>query len=184
MKVGIHFFIFIATAAFLLFAGCDEGSALAELTVSSPAFANDSVLGQIHTCVGSGESPVIFIENAPENTRQFALILEGPDAEGKPFTHWLVWGIPAFTGYVRDGLPRGTHLISPYRQGRSDNREVGYVPPCPPAGKTHRYTFIALALDDDAIEGLDRAVDRKTFDHLLRGHLLGKGTLAAIVKGK
>ena len=49
------------------------------------------------TCDGEDLAPPLVWSDAPEGTRSFAIVMEGPDAVRGTFTHWLLYDIPATT---------------------------------------------------------------------------------------
>lgn len=120
------------------------------MRISSPAFADDGPIPRAHTCDGADLSPPLTWSDLPEGTRELALICDDPDAPGKTWVHWVLYGIaPAVTG-LPAGVPTEAELRRPIaaRQGTTDFRRVGYGGPCPPPGPAHRYVFTLYALSD------------------------------------
>ncbi len=58
----------------------------------------------------------------------------------KPFTHWVVYDIPASARRVGPTLPEGAS------EGTNDFGREGWAGPKPPSGR-HRYVFKLYALD-------------------------------------
>ena len=109
------------------------------MKISSPAFADGGPIPRAHTCDGADLSPPLTWSDLPEGTRALALICDDPDAPGKTWVHWVLYGVaPAVLG-LATGLPSERELRRPIvaRQGTTDFRRVGYGGPCPPAG-AHR----------------------------------------------
>lgn len=102
------------------------------------------------TCEGDDLSPTLGWNEVPEETVGLALTCEDPDAPGRTFVHWLVWGIdPSSDGLGAGAVPEGA------RQGRNDFGNAEYGGPCPPPGHgRHRYVFTLYALSEDVeLEG-------------------------------
>lgn len=118
------------------------------MKLSSPAFKNKGFIPSKYTCEGEDISPELIIENIPEDTKSFALIMDDPDAPGGTFVHWLVWNLPSTKTKISEG-----ELLD-FPQGKNDFGRVEYGGPCPPSG-IHRYCFKLYALDDeiDLLEG-------------------------------
>lgn len=99
------------------------------------------------TCDGVNVSPELHWEDAPEQTKSFALTVRDPDAPGGTFEHWLVYNIPANVSII----PRGGPVPAGAQQLINDFGEEDYGGPCPPRG-THRYYFKVCALDVEQLE--------------------------------
>ena len=114
----------------------------------SPAFSDGGPIPRAHTCDAADLSPPLAWSGLPEGTRELALIVDDPDAPGKTWVHWVLYGIlPAVTG-LSAGLPRDAELKAPIaaKQGVNDFRRTGWGGPCPPPGPPHRYFFTLYAL--------------------------------------
>ena len=166
---------------------CGAGTAAAQtaLTVTSSTLKANETMPKDHTADGRNVSPAIMWSGAPASTKQFALILDDPDAQfgGQNFVHWVVYKIPAAAKGLPAELPMDATLATPADiagtiQGLSGFRRPGYRGPAPPPGKPHHYTFTVYALDADLAlaEGLTKADLLKAMD----GHIVGQGSLVAI----
>lgn len=121
------------------------------LTISSPAFSDGGPIPRAHTCDGADLSPPLTWSGVPVGARQLALIADDPDAPGRVWVHWVLYGLaPSVTG-LPAGLPKEGEIMKPVaaRQGMTDFRRVGYGGPCPPPGPAHRYVFTLYALDTE-----------------------------------
>ena len=98
------------------------------MQLTSEAFAEAGSIPAEHTCDGADTSPPLALNDAPEDTDSFALIVDDPDAGG--FVHWVLTGIP---GDVRE-LPAGVGdtIGTP---GPNDFGRTGWGGPCPPSGE-------------------------------------------------
>jgi Raf kinase inhibitor-like YbhB/YbcL family protein len=135
--------------------------------LTSPAFGDGEPVPPKHTCDGDDVSPALAWADPPEGTVSVALCLDDPDAGRYPFTHWLVWSLPA-EGSLGEGEAAPA-------EGRNDFGAPGYRGPCPPPGKPHRYVFTICALDVEPQLGpSDR---RLSFDKAIDGHVLATAAL-------
>lgn len=127
------------------------------------------------TCEGKDISPEIGIQGL--NATSMAVIVDDPDAKGT-FTHWIIWNIPPVV-VIPGAVPKNATVKKPFlaAQGTTSFGEVGYVGPCPPPGKPHRYFF--------RVFGLDRMLDlppgssRQDLEKAMVGHVLQKGEAMA-----
>ncbi|RME55772.1 YbhB/YbcL family Raf kinase inhibitor-like protein [Candidatus Parcubacteria bacterium] len=108
----------------------------------SPAFRDGEYIPLKYTCDGSDINPPLEIQNVPSAAKSLALIVDDPDAVGGVvFTHWLVWNIAPSTSVIKEeSVPPGAS------EGINDGGKVGYMGPCPPDTKPHRYRFRLFAL--------------------------------------
>ncbi len=113
----------------------------------SSAFSAGEAIPDRYTCAGADVSPPLEWANAPEETREFALVCEDPDAPGGTFTHWVLYSIPADRNQLPEDVPAESELPWGGVQGRNDFGNFGYGGPCPPIGEEHRYFFRLYALD-------------------------------------
>lgn len=125
---------------------------MAELSITSEAFADGERIPERHTCEGDDLSPPLSWSGLPEDTASLALICDDPDAPSGTFVHWVAWGIDPGAG----GLGEGE--VAP-REGTTGFGASGYGGPCPPPGDgPHRYFFrlYALAAEPDLEPGASR----------------------------
>lgn len=168
----------VATAAF--------AQTPAALSVTSPTIKANETIPKDHTADGKNGSPAISWSGAPAATRQFALIMDDPDAQfnGQNFVHWVVYKIPGTAKGLPADVPIDTVVlkepadIAGAIQGLSGFRRPFYRGPAPPPGKPHHYTFTVYALDADLplAEGANKADLLKAME----GHVIGQGSLVAI----
>ena len=178
--------IFAAAAAATLYAKATvDEQAPASLTVTSATLKANETIPKDHTADGKNVSPALMWSGAPASTKQFAVILDDPDAQfgGQNFVHWLVYKIPAAAKGLPAELAMDATLTAPPEiagaiQGMSGFRRAGYRGPAPPPGKPHHYTFTVYALDAELplAEGLTKADLLKAME----GHIVGQGALVSI----
>jgi Raf kinase inhibitor-like YbhB/YbcL family protein len=149
----------------------------AALTLSSPAFTNDSNIPSKFTCDAGqpNPSPALAWTDAPAGTKSFALIMHDPDAPmAGGFTHWVLFDIPATTMALPEGFQAGSVGVS----GNSGFRRAGYGGPCPPTG-THHYHFTLSALDVPTL-GLQAGATKADVEKAIAGHVLGTADLVGL----
>jgi Raf kinase inhibitor-like YbhB/YbcL family protein len=140
-----------------------------QLTITSPAFANNTEIFQKYTCKGIEISPEIDIDGLPQETKSMAIILDDPDAAIQTFTHWLVWNIKP-TKIIFENSAPGT-------QGTNDYGVAFYKGPCPPMG-THHYYFKVYALD--TMLDLKEGAEKSQLEKAMKGHIIAEGETVAI----
>jgi Raf kinase inhibitor-like YbhB/YbcL family protein len=138
------------------------------MKLTSTAFIEGAPIPERFTCEADDVSPALAWTNAPAGTKSFALICDDPDAPGKTWVHWVVWGIPESA----TALPEGFTGAS---QGMTDSRRAGYSGPCPPPGKPHRYFFKLYALSS-ALSLPPRAT-KADLERAMEGRIMATATL-------
>ena len=129
-----------ALAALLAGLAPSDAAAKRPFTLRSTAFEPDGTIPVQYTCKGAGMSPALAWKNVPSGTKQFALIVQDPDAPIGTFVHWVVAGIGAKTRSIAENTEPPNAFGGLNGAGRP-----GWIPPCPPSG-THRYVFTLYAL--------------------------------------
>ncbi len=153
-----------------------EGTAMATLTITSPAFRNGELIPSKFTCDGGDMSPALVIGQVPPEAKSLALIMDDPDAPGGMWVHWVVWNIdPKTTEIAENSVPAGAQL------GRNDFRQTPYGGPCPPSG-THRYFFKLYALDTKLDIGA--GTNKAGLEKAMKGHIIAQGELMGKYKRK
>lgn len=145
------------------------------LAVTSPTLTAGEPIPREHTCDGPNRSPQIDVTGIPGGAETIALTVTDPDAPSAPFTHWVLWNVPASGGAVT--FPEGQ---APQKAvvGTNTAGSVGYTGPCPPKeDRAHRYRFTAYALDR-ALD-LEQGARRGELLSAMKGHVLAWGRLQA-----
>ena len=78
------------------------------LTLTSPVFKDGDPLPTEYSADGKNVSPPLAWTGAPAATKEFALILDDPDANfaGRgPFVHWVLYKIPGTAKGVPEAVP-------------------------------------------------------------------------------
>ncbi len=133
-----------------------------------------------YTCDGMNTSPRIEISglNATSNISSLAMIMEDPDAPTGTFTHWVIWNLPP-VDVIPGNIPNVANVTMPIdaTQGANGIGKIGYIGPCPPPGKPHRYFL--------RVYGLDRMLDlkpgsnRSILESAMDGHIVMQGEAMA-----
>jgi len=151
----------------------EEDSAM---TITSPAFDSGQRIPTHYTGEGQDVSPPLQWSDPPDGVKQFALIVDDPDAPtAEPWVHWVIYSLPPNLTSLPEAVPRDAQLTDPpgAMQGLNSwpSNNVGYRGPMPPPGHgMHHYYFTLYALD----QALDLE-PRMTKAELLRaidGHVL------------
>lgn len=140
-------------------------------TLSSPGFGAGGDIPRQFTCDSDNIPPHLIWAGAPKDAASFALIVDDPDAPNGPFTHWVVFDIPADC----TDLPSGARSDATGVSGRNSRGELGYMGPCPPSG-THRYFFRLLALDVMTL-GLTAGATRQQVEEAVTPHVIATAEL-------
>ena len=130
-------------------------------------------------CQGQNISPQLHWENAPENTKSYAVTIYDPDAPtGSGWWHWLIFNIPNTVNEIpkNAGNPQ-SKLIPSATQSINDYGTYGYGGPCPPQrDKPHRYIITVYALNVEKLK-LDNDTNPATVSFYLNNHSIAKASL-------
>lgn len=140
------------------------------MRVVTSAFEENEAIPEEFTRDGADRSPPLRIEDAPRGTKTFAIIVDDPDAPGKTWVHWLIWGIPGDMTEIPADVPSDeiVESLGGARQGTNDFDELGYGGPEPPRGHgTHHYRFTAYALSETI--DLDAGARRDALESAMEG---------------
>jgi Raf kinase inhibitor-like YbhB/YbcL family protein len=150
--------------------------------LTSPSFTDGQPIPSKHAytdCRGDNSSPELAWSGAPAETQSFALIVDDPDAPGKPWLHWLML-FPATVSSLPE-LAEGQKFQFPHAQLANDFGNKKYDGPCPPSG-THHYYFTLYALNSDIIASA--TTKRTDFFNFVRQHTIGKAVLMGTYKAQ
>ncbi len=155
--------------------GAEEGELHMTIELTSPAFEEGGTIPSKFTCVGEDVSPHLEWADVPEGTKSLALICDDPDAPIGTWVHWVIYGIPAGTMSLAEGVPADETVEGVALQGKNDFKRIGYGGPCPPPGKPHRYFFKLYALDTEL--DLKPGATKKDLEKAMKDHILARGQL-------
>ncbi len=143
----------------------------------------DSFFANTFGCVGKNISPELNWENAPAETKAFAITIYDKDAPtGSGFWHWILYNIPAEVTQIKAGagnsqltLPTDTII------GLNDAGSFGFLGACPPKGdREHMYVITVYALSSKLT--IDRMASPALIGFNLNYKTLAKASL--VVYGK
>lgn len=146
-----------------------------EIQVTSSAFQEGEDIPVQYTCDGADVSPPLSWSGMPSDTRSIALISDDPDAPGRTWVHWVVYGLPAGTQGLPEGVPARDTLTQGGRHGVTDFGRREYGGPCPPRGGPHRYFFKVYALGKEVT--LAAGATKAELEADMQGHILAQGQL-------
>jgi Raf kinase inhibitor-like YbhB/YbcL family protein len=149
-----------------------------QIQLTSPAFGHGSRIPDAYTCEGEDVSPPLRWSGCPVEARSLALVCDDPDAPRGTWVHWVLFNLPREAVELAQGVPAVQELPSGARQGRNDSGRIGYMGPCPPPGKPHRYFFRIYAVDITL--SLAAGVTKAELERALDQHILGQGTLMGV----
>jgi len=110
-------------------------------TLTSDAGVDGGTLPIEYTGDGSGYSPALSWSNAPEGTKEFALMMTTLPGDGTTKWNWVLYGIPAST----TGLAKNSTGIGILGVG-SNGATMAYEPPASQGPGPKLYTFTLYAL--------------------------------------
>lgn len=133
-----------------------------------------------YTCDGLNTSPQVEISglNAVSNITSMAMILQDPDAPNGTFIHWVIWNLPP-VNVVPANIPTVTNVTTPIKavQGANGAGKIGYIGPCPPPGKPHRYLLNVYGLD--RVLNLKPGSNKSELENAMNGHIILQGQAIA-----
>jgi Raf kinase inhibitor-like YbhB/YbcL family protein len=149
------------------------------IRVTSDAFETNQRIPAKFTGDGDDVSPALTWSGLPAATREWAMIVDDPDApRAEPWIHWVLYKLPPTTSGLPQGVPADRKLpqLGGALQGRNDFKKIGYGGPAPPKGHgTHHYRFHLYALDRTL--DLEPGLDNKSLVAAMSGHILDDGVL-------
>ena len=160
----------------------------ADFRVTSPTLKEQGVIGNEHVynsfgCSGNNVSPELRWEQAPKDTKSFAVTVYDPDAPtGSGWWHWVIFNIPPGVNSLPLGAGKSDGSRAPEGsvQSMTDFGQQGYGGPCPPQGdKHHRYIFTVYALKVDQLP-LKKEASGAMVGFYLNQNALGKASLTAM----
>ena len=156
------------------------------ITITSEAFSADQTIPTRFTGEGENISPPLLWSGAPEQTHEFALICDDPDApRADPWVHWVIYKIPSDVDALTEGIPSSPRLASPAGaiQGMNSAGNIGYMGPMPPRGHgKHHYHFKLYALDTEL--QLSPGLQKSDLLKAMQGHILAQGELIGTYERK
>ncbi|MBP6732787.1 MAG: YbhB/YbcL family Raf kinase inhibitor-like protein [Chitinophagales bacterium] len=135
----------------LLFAGILPGAET--FTLKSPKLggqATKELVSNSYGCDGLNLSPPLYWENAPAETKSFAVTVFDESAPGgSGWWHWIMFNIPDSVARLEEGAGSLNLNLAPAGSVQSTTvlQKQGYGGPCPPVGGGfHKYVVTVYAL--------------------------------------
>lgn len=121
---------------------------LAPLKLISPDFNPTTMLPAKFSLEGGNKAPILEWSGVGTTVKEFALILDDPDAPSGNFVHWVVYKIPGSARALRTALNRARSIDDGTTQGKNSFGNIGYDGPKPPKGDPpHHYVWTLYSLD-------------------------------------
>jgi Raf kinase inhibitor-like YbhB/YbcL family protein len=197
MRTRLHVASLAAVAIVAIATARPLAQAPAKITVESSAFKDGGAIPKDYTgdTGAKNVSPPLAWSGAPATAKEFALILDDPDANfgGRgPFVHWVIYKIPGTAKGLPEAVPMGATVnafgltgainglsgFNAFQRPGALPLEPGYRGPAPPPGAPHHYHFTVYALNAplDVKEGLDKAALLKAME----GKIVGQGEIVGV----
>ncbi|UZO79950.1 YbhB/YbcL family Raf kinase inhibitor-like protein [Aquimarina sp. ERC-38] len=136
-------------------------------------------------CEGENISPQLSWENAPEDTKSFAITVYDPKAPtGSGWWHWVAFNIPAGTKELKANAGNPSLSLAPAGtiQSTTDFGAKGFGGACPPEGNgDHPYIFTVYALSTDSID-LSADTPAAQVNYFIGANTISKASLIAYYK--
>lgn len=157
-------------------------------TLKSKDVGGQGTMKQVYNgfgCTGENISPQLSWENAPKDTKSFAITMYDPDAPtGSGWWHWIMFNIPANIKELASGAGSTKKELAPIGsiQSMTDFNTTGYGGPCPPEGHGfHTYIITVYALKIDALP-LDGSVTPAIAGYQINANTIEKATIVFYFK--
>jgi Raf kinase inhibitor-like YbhB/YbcL family protein len=163
--------------------GESESETVAQTPMSlSSAGVAGGILGDAYGMRGNQQdngvptlSPPLSVQNAPNGTVGYAVVMLDPDSKplcGYEWTHWLAAGITTEEISENASINSADDMV----QGQNDFGALGYGGPTPP-DKPHTYKITVYALD--AKPDMENGFSKDELLSAINGHILAQATLDA-----
>jgi Raf kinase inhibitor-like YbhB/YbcL family protein len=143
--------------------------------LSSKKITQNGKMPDIYTCEKGNISPALNWQDAPAQTKSFALTLSSLDTPVGKIYLWVLYNIPINV----TSLSEGAHDLSRDMMiGKNSLGAQEYRGPCPLDNKVHRFVITVYALDK-TLDLLDGAEVEDVMKNM-QGHILGEASLNAV----
>jgi hypothetical protein len=171
----------VCVMAAVLLTGCRGGEETPQETyqmkevitmdLESTVFQHEQPIPQKYSREGENVSPPLSWSGAPEQTQEYVLICDDPDApRPEPWVHWVVYNISADTTQLAEGNGRS------FSEGMNSWDETGYGGPLPPEGHgRHHYHFKIYAIDTNL--DLEPGATKEEVLKAMEDHIVAQGEL-------
>lgn len=157
------------------------------MQITSPAFNDGQPIPVQFTGDGEDVSPPLAWTNVPSQAKEFALIVDDPDApRPEPWVHWVIYGLPASVNSLPQAVPQGPRVRNPQAmQGPNSwgEKSLGYRGPSPPPRHgVHHYRFTLYAIDSDL--NLQPGLTKNNLLNAIKGHVLQQARIVGTYERK
>ena len=136
-------------------------------------------------CSGKDLSPQLKWDNAPKNTKSFAITVHDADAPtGSGWWHWQVINIPVNVSALASNAGSTKESLLPQGSVQIDNDygSAGFGGACPPAGHgVHHYRYTIHALSVEKIE-LPAGASGALAGYMINANTIESSTIEALYK--
>lgn len=141
-------------------------TAFEEGKVIPTKYANTGVTG------GKNISIPLKWQNAPKETKSFAISIIDLHPVANNWVHWLLINIPANITEIVEGASNTNKIPAGSKELNNTFGSVGYGGPQPPKGSgLHKYEITLYALNTEKLE-LDKYTSLKTFQKGIDGKIV------------
>jgi len=145
------------------------------LNLKSDVLENKGYIPDRYTCDAHGFSPSLSWSDVPKNAKSFVLICDDSDSSFKIWVHWVAFNIPLEVTSLKEGISKEELSELLITEGTNDFGKVGYQGPCPPSGKSHRYSFKLYALGTTL--ALEEGASKKDIIEAMQGHIIAESKI-------
>lgn len=152
-------------------------------TLKSKNLSGQATIQQVFNgfgCTGGNISPQLYWENAPKETKSFAITIYDKDAPtGSGWWHWVVFNLDKNITEIQEGAGSTKPELLPKNaiQSMTDFGKPGYGGPCPPKGDGfHAYQATIYALNTEKLD-LDEKANPALVGFMLNAHTIQKASL-------
>ena len=158
-------------------------SAKSTITIKSSAFADMGVIPDKFSDYFQGVSPEFSWTGVPNNAKSLVLMMEDPDANVKPVTHWIMANIAPNATSLPENIMKGMEMVNGAMQGANVTGKIGYYGPKPPRDDPpHKYHFQIFALDTQL--NLPSGFNCQALLDAMKGHVIAEGETVGMYQRK
>jgi Raf kinase inhibitor-like YbhB/YbcL family protein len=161
----------------------ETANAKSTITVKSSAFSDTGTIPDKFSDYFQGVSPELSWTGVPNNAKSLVLMMEDPDANVKPVTHWIMANIAPNMTSLPENVMKGTEMVNDAMQGANVTGKIGYFGPKPPRDDPpHKYHFQIFAIDTKL--NLPSGFNRQALLDQMKGHVIAKGETVGMYQRK
>ncbi len=161
----------------------ETANAKSTITVKSSAFSDMGMIPDKFSDYFQGVSPELSWTGVPNNAKSLVLMMEDPDANVKPVTHWIMANIAPNMTSLPENIMKGMEMVNGAMQGANVTGKIGYFGPKPPRDDPpHKYHFQIFALDTKL--NLPSGFNRQALLDQMKGHVIAKGETVGMYQRK